>query len=294
MEAQFVRSSVPCTCGELFQGSLEGEPCLVSCPIAIYSTAQAAEGAEGEASLGRKARQASLKLSPKAGLELPISIHNPLPVGRGYGTSTADIGAALYLVSAQLGLPLSGAEASRLAVSIEPTDSTLFPELTLFAHRTGAFFEPLGPALAAQVLILDPGGFVDSESFNAQDWRPQLKKLALEHRQAFSLLQFGIAAGDLLAIGEACTLDARLHQAILLNPLFEKVLELGRELRAAGLCRAHSGTLLGLLFDEDRCDSAEMISYCRKRLPAEIQLQMTSLVDGGPRISAGKMRLKEE
>ena len=286
MEAQHLCSSVPCTCGELFQGSLDGEPCLVSCPIAVYSSAQVTQDAVGFTQLGRKTRQALLKLPIIPEVNLSISIQTPLPVGRGYGTSTADIGAALYLLSTQMGLDLEAVDASRLAVSIEPTDSTLFSDLALFAHRTGAFYEQIGPAPAAQVLILDPGGAVDTETFNAQDWQPQLIKLSHEHRQAFNLLQQGIVSGDLLAMGEACTLDAKLHQTILSNPLFEKALALGETIGAAGICRAHSGTLLGLLLDRNHCDEMEVIDFCKKRLPAKMHLRMTTLVGGGPRLSA--------
>src|SRR5262247_3312810 len=35
-----VRVALPGTCGELVQGTLDGEPCLISCPIDFYSIAE--------------------------------------------------------------------------------------------------------------------------------------------------------------------------------------------------------------------------------------------------------------
>jgi uncharacterized protein involved in propanediol utilization len=90
-----------------------------------------------------------------------------------------------------------------------------------------------------------------------------------------------------LTVGEACTQDARLHQVLLFNPLFEKTLALCQGIRAAGICRAHSGTLFGLLVNENALDEADVSNFCKTRLPANIQVRWTSLVDGGPRTSPG-------
>ena len=287
-------AAIPCTCGELFQGSLEGEPCLVSCPINIYSSARFSPDGVDNGQCGSKVRQALEKLPLSRDRFRPISIRNPLPAGRGYGTSTADIGAALYLLSTEMGLNLAPLEVSRLALEIEPTDSTLLPGLSLFAHRSGVINEALGPAPAARVLILDPGGFVDTRAFNARDWRPQLVKLSVEHLQAFQLLKNGIQSADLRAVGEACTLDARLHQELLFNPLLDKALSLCREIGASGVCRAHSGTLLGLLLEGQADDDGDVIDFCKKRLPDCVQIISTSLANGGPRISVGTEWMQEE
>jgi L-threonine kinase len=214
-----------------------------------------------------------------------VDLVSPLPAGRGYGTSTADIGAVLFAAARAQGIDLSGESASRLAVAIEPTDSTLFGGLTLFDHRQGRFFQPLGAAPMLKVILLDPGGFVDSEEFNWPDPHPALARLAREHRQAFDLLQSGVAARDLDAIGAAATQSARLHQAVLFNPLLEAAAGLARELGALGICRAHSGTILGLLFDPAACDDTAITHWLSERIPSGVKIISTRLVDGGPRSS---------
>ena len=132
--------SVPCTCGELFQGALDGEPCLVSCPIDVFSTAHITDNKPTSIRPhGKKVERALDWITERSGHKIEMEINNPLPVGRGYGTSTADIGAALFAANQALSLDLTASEASQIAVKIEPTDSTLFSGLTLFAHRTGNF-----------------------------------------------------------------------------------------------------------------------------------------------------------
>lgn len=278
---QSLLTQVPCTCGELFQGTLDGQPCLVSCPIDVYSTARIGTVADGDPTDGRRKVVRALGwVARHTGREIGVAIDNPLPVGRGYGTSTADIGAALFAASEELDFALTAWQASQIAAQIEPTDSTLFPGLALFDHRGARFQVPLGSTPPARVIILDPGGVVDSEGFNAQDWHNALARLAPQHRSAFQLLQQGVAEGDLLAIGEAATLSAVCHQAILDNPLVARVAALAKQLGAAGICRAHSGTLVGLIFPIDY-DCASAAHFLSQNLPVVVRISHALLTGGG-------------
>jgi L-threonine kinase len=256
----------------------------VSCPIELFSTATVPDDLSKSLAQGRKVQMALNQLTGGKGNDYPLAIQTPLPAGRGYGTSTADIGAALYAVSAFADIPLDVSQTAQIAVSIEPTDSTLFPGLALFAHRSGVIHQYLGAAPAATLLIIDPGGCVDSEEFNRRDWRLQLKQLAGGHARAFQLLCEGVTAGDLGTLGEASTLSARLHQEILFNPLLDKVIELGRQVGAAGVCRAHSGTVLGVLLVIQCEDESGILKFCRERLPKEVTCRFTRLTGGGVRM----------
>jgi len=286
-------ASLPYTCGELFQGTLDNQPCLVSCPIALYSTARIVPNLAGQ-SLPRKARRALETLLLSSHPVPSISLLSRLPSGRGYGTSTADIGGVIFAAAKFAGFSISSIEAARLAVAIEPTDSTLFPGLALFDHRQAEFHQILGtevPPLA--VVILDPGGVVDSEAFNACNWKPVLAKLAAQHRQSFDLLQQGIVTQDLPTLGEAATLSARIHQKILFNPLLDQALVLARETKAVGICRAHSGTVLGLLYPKSGFDEPTILRRLRQQLPTQITLRVTELVAGGPRFGSLPLSFKE-
>ncbi len=279
--------AVPCTCGELFQGSLDGEPCLVSCPIDIYSVAQVLVC---KTRTGSKVQRALSMLPLLTAWTERIAVSTPLPVGRGYGTSTADIGAALYAAGQEADIDLGDAlSVSRIAVSVEPTDSTLLPELALFDHRRGRFHMTLGSAPPLRVLILDPGGSVDTETFNRQCWKNHLRTLAGEHRRAFDLLRRGIAGADPESIGAAATMSARLHQTILHNQLLEISLTLAHRTGAVGVCRAHSGTVIGLLFDSRSFDEDRSLREITRGIPSGVTFRMTTIVDGGPRFRAAPL-----
>jgi len=281
--------AVPATCGELVQGSLDDIPCLVSCPIDRYSIAE-------------------IRLKPTPGWEVPhnapkavaalnaglahmrgatwagrLRLLSDLPRGRGYGSSTADIGATLYALGQALRRPIGPDQVARLAVGVEPSDSTIFPGLTLFDHRGDHLHECLGPAPPLAVVVIDPGGEIDTLTFNRMNHQEPLCRLASQHREAFGLLREGLREGNCEAVGKAATLSACAHQDILYNPLLEPVLAMAREVGAIGVCRAHSGTLLGLILDPGRADPSAVAALVARRLPDSVAVSPHRLLDGGPR-----------
>ena len=283
--------ALPATCGELVQGTYEGVTALVSCPIARYSTARVAlqPGEAGEAPpdapKAAAAVRAGLAFRRRLDLGARLRLEGDIPRGRGYGSSTADVAGALYAVGEALGQPFSAEDVARLAVSIEPSDSVMFPQLTLFDHRGASFFEVLGAAPPLTVLVLDPGGEVDTIAFNRLNHREALRKLAAQHREAFDLLRQGVRAGDAAAVGAAATLSARAHEAILPNPLLETAIWLACQVRALGVCRAHSGTLLGILLGKE-AEVPFVTRFVARHLPRHVQITSYALVDGGPRPNA--------
>lgn len=289
------RVVLPTACGELVQGTLDGVRCLVSCPIDRYAAAKI-ELTPAPTSSDRWNVPAD---APKAAAALRLGLArfgngfarsagrlrliSEMPRGRGYATSTADVGATLYALAEALGHPLNAEEAARLAVSVEPSDSTVFPGLTLFAHRDGALQKYLGKAPPLDVIALDPGGAVDTLAFNRLDHGEALRRLAPQHREAFQLLFEGLKRENWHDVGEAATLSSRAHQAILPHPLLEAALGLAGEIGALGVCRAHSGTILGLLLDPRHADTPGAVDFLRRQLPADIAVTRYRLVGGGPR-----------
>jgi L-threonine kinase len=284
-----VRVALPGTCGELVQGTLYGESCLISCPIGCYNMVdvcfQPRPGWDvpAEATKTAAALQAGLAYLGQPGSGGYVHLHRQLPQGRGYGSSTADIGATLYALGQAAGRALTAAEVSRLAVQVEPTDSSLFPGLALWNHRTGQCYEEIGTAPDFAVVVLDPGGEVDTLAFNRVDYRRILAQVAPQHREAFALVRQGIQQGDGEAIGAAATLSATVHQVILDNPWLAPALTLAREVKALGVCRAHSGTLLGLLLDPRSADIAAITALAARRLTPAVTVFSQPLVGGGPR-----------
>ena len=289
------RVALPTACGELVQGTLDGVRCLVSCPIDHYATAEIKLNPAPNSSAGWDVPPDAPKAVTALRLGLArfgngsarsagrLRLTSEMPRGRGYATSTADVGATLYALVEALGHPLSAEEASRLAVNVEPSDSTIFPGLTLFAHRDGALQKHLGKAPPLDVIVLDPGGAVDTLAFNRLNHSEALRRLAPQHREAFQLLFEGLKRKNWQDVGEAVTLSSRAHQAILPHPLLEAALDLADAINALGVCRAHSGTILGLLLNPQHADAPGAMDFLRYKLPAEIAVTRYRLVGGGPR-----------
>ncbi len=287
-----IRVRLPATCGELVQGTLGGEPCLVSCPIGWYGEVEvsvtANTGWETPTACPKVSQAVKVALADRAPAGRAVGgrvrVRSAVPRGRGYGSSTVDVAGTLYGVGAALtGTPPDPVTVGRLAVLVEPTDSTLAPGLALFAHRTAAFLEVLGPAPALEVIVLDPGGEVDTEAFNRALNLAALKRLAPQHREAFALLRDGIGSQDAEAVGQAATISALAHQAVLPNPLVEAACRLARKVGALGVCRAHSGTLAGLLWNPTAGDVDDVAAWVARRLAGRVQVRVFPLVGGGPR-----------
>lgn len=282
-------ASLPGTCGELFQGVLDGEPCLVSCPIDAYAHAKVRYEPEAPTWVGPANRPKAWAAAQAGARHLGLSrggtlrIASALPLSRGYGSSTADVGAALFATAHAVGRTLDHVVAARLAAQIEPSDSTLFPGLALFAHRDGASLAALGPAPPLGVIVLDPGGEVDTLAYNREVDPQTLQRFAAEHRRAFTMLSCGLAQHDWALVGQAATLSAQTHQTVLFNPCLEAALAACRALGGLGVCRAHSGTVLGILLDPVRIDPLEAMRVVRAHVPARVELRLHTLIDGGAR-----------
>ena len=284
--------ALPATCGELAQGTLDGVPCLISCPIDRYGIAEvevrtcSGWDLPSDAQKAVAALRAGLKRLRRGSHGGRLHLISDLPRGRGYASSTVDVGATLYALGEALGAPLPPAEVARLAIGVEPSDGTIFPGLVLFDHRGGSFCEELGTAPVLGVVGIDPGGAVDTLHFNRRDNRETLRALAPRHREAFALVIDGLSRGDGHSLGAGATISATAHQAILFNGLLERAFAVGREVGALGVCRAHSGTLLGLLLDPLCADMPEIVRFVQRRFDGLAEVRAYTLVGGGPRPAA--------
>lgn len=283
---------VPMTCGELVQGNCDGSPFLVSCPIDRYARVSVIVTDTGETSGPRDrpkavaaARRTLAHLGcPSLGLRLDVRSH--LPVGRGFGTSTADVVGAIVATGRALGRDLPVETIARLAVAVEPSDGTMFPGLAIFDHRQGTHWEMLGRVPELAVVVLDFGGSLDTVAHNAALDLGALGRRSGLHERALELLRRGVVDADPGAIGEAATISTLANQVIAPKPALPAVLAVAARLRAWGVCAAHSGTALGLLLPPDEELAARAVTEARRSVPGLVDTWTTRLVDGGARVPA--------
>jgi L-threonine kinase len=163
-------------------------------------------------------------------------------------SSTADVVGAMIGLALILKQSISAGELARLACQVEPTDSIMFADLTVLAYRDSAKFQPLGSAPSLPLLMFDTGQPVDTLTFNAHLNLAAVRQLAPTTKTALEMLQQGLASNDVEMIGAAATLSAVSYQRINHNPLVDRATRWIDETGAVGLVRAHSGSVLGLLY----------------------------------------------
>lgn len=279
---------VPGTCGELVQGTIEGVHFHVTCPINIYSQATVKlDGAcpRWHYTAGRtkslEAVKKTLEFLGCGSVSAVLDINSPLPLAKGMASSTADVAASIEATALALEKELHKKDVARIALSLEPTDGCFFPGIVLFDHRKGEIYESLGEPPAIEILVLDFGGEVDTLAFNRVDRKALLHSLEPQFKEALDMARQGLKSGDIRLMGEAATLSAWTHQAVLFKPQLGKVITLAKEAGAAGVNVAHSGTVIGVLIDSMKQDSAEADFFFRKHLPEIERITPCSLIGGG-------------
>ena len=229
--------------GEILQGVIDGECFLLTLPApglrSIATAVPAALWSIDPPSKSKALRAAQLAAPGPWSLQIQSSI----PVGRGYGSSTADCVAAVRAVaqfnSEQIAAILHQAEAA--------CDSTMFgDEPVVFLPRQGRIVKRLrGRWPCAHVTVIDLGGeAVDTLATPLPSYTPH------DHQDFVRLLEkleAAFAEGHLEQIAQVATESAMIHQAHRPHPSWAATY---RDLMAAGalgVARAHSGTLAAAL-----------------------------------------------
>lgn len=281
----------PGTCGELVQGSIDGIDFLVTCPVDIFSKVDVTL-TRGENIIkcdpnrpktAQAVRRSLIRYSENF-YSAYIEVKSGLPTGKGMGSSSADISAAVAATARALGYEVNPDEIADIALSIEASDGVMYEGITLFDHRQGRIRRLLGKPPSLEILVLDPGGEVDTLLFNRH---PELRELNRKKErlvtEALNLVEEGLRKNDIEALGTGATISALAHQEILPKPLLENVIRLSKELGAVGVNVAHSGTVMGVLLDPRRVTAKEAEGFVRKRFP-QMQILKTRLIGGGVRI----------
>ena len=280
---------VPGSCGELWQGVLDGTHLLITCPVNVYSYV---EVNVDEVNSRIKAPDDKYKSCeamrkvldyfdmPKCGGE--ICINSEIPQEKGMSSSTSDITGTCIATAEALGRDITPLEIARIAVSIEPTDGLMFKDMRAFEHISGSIREYIGPPPEMDILIVDLGGRINTLEFNTR--RDEiLKKFnnALELREAYELVKDGIRKKDIHMLGKGATMSAEFNQKIMHKIELMDLMKIADESGACGINTAHSGTVVGILFSPDQVDMQTVVCRIEKRFKAKFTFYITKLVNGG-------------
>lgn len=293
---------MPASCGELLQGMISGEEKLLSYPVNLYNylILERRKGNPGKIK-GEDAfpdlPEKMLTLIKLAARDLGISPsllagyrwqHRQLiPSGKGLASSTADLMLGLAALSLLGSKKLSYQEILGYLTAIEPTDSIIFPELTLLEQNRGSFWQRAGqPEGEVRVLALGQPGSCDT--LDQRKFRGSIPDVT----EAWRLFQQGVRRQDWRFIGKAATFSARAWQQQLNYPLLEEIISEAESQGCLGVNIAHSGNVLGILYQTERADiqglkSALLSPEIKAHYPAKWELE---LIRGGVEVLQGDGR----
>jgi L-threonine kinase len=259
--------------GEAVQGQTkERRHFLITAPIGLFSWAEFIRGPEDDGLIVEparcwKARAAVAQYLAEQGLPQTgmLRITTPLDSGQGFGTSTADISAALRAAAAAWNKTVSPETIARIAIGIEPSDGSMYPGCVAFAHREGLLVEHLGSLPSFESLVICTGGIVDTLEFDAR--RKNFSYSESDTAQlmtAWSMIREANRTGDVLLLARATSISARINEQLLPKPFFEEVERFTRFRGADGVMVAHSGTALALMFDPSTSDCETRMSEAQE------------------------------
>ncbi|MBS0054640.1 GHMP kinase [Yersinia sp. Marseille-Q3913] len=249
----------PASCGELIQGWILGGEKLISCPVNWFSTVSVSDGAPSGNERPRMRQMLAAVLAyfdhpAEMARGLNIRFDSTIPVAKGLASSTADIAATALATARHLGETLDEAALAALCVTLEPTDSTLFQQLTLFDHQTAATQISYDWQPQLDILLLESPNILNTEDYHRRDRQPALLATAASLARAWQLFTQAAERRDCSLLGQATTVSAQASQRLLVKPDFAALMKLVENLDLYGLNVAHSGSVVGLLLDRQRHD----------------------------------------
>jgi L-threonine kinase len=286
------RAGAPATCGELVQGYLDGQDFLINSPVDLYSqvsvtlTREADVFTETPGIFTKSERAVRLTLD-QLGLRsygAILRIPSEIPRGKGLASSTSEITAAIMATAEAAGHHLSTSVISRIAVSIEPSDGIYFPGVVMYDHLGGGLLEVFGEPPPLAFCIVDTGGTVDTVSFDRERFRANAREHESQIRTAVEKVTRGFRLKNARLIAEGATLSAQSNHMAFPKPAFPELLKAVRSVGALGVNCAHSGTVLGVMYDPTHINLAHLLRTISNIIGQKNILGCFNLVSGGVKL----------
>lgn len=288
-----VKVKCPASCGELIQGMIGDGEKLISLPIDIYSEVTIVESHKGIIK-GNKIKTTIALQKTLEYFNVPIDyienislrVSSNIPIAKGMASSTADIAATIVATTKLLGKELSHKELGELCCMIEPTDSTIFDDLALFDHINGKVIKKHQWHTEMKVLILELDSFLSTDEFRKKDYSKIRNNNRKDVEKAYEIFSLACDKKDKKLLGKAVTISSLANQRILFKPKLNEIIEVTSKIGAYGVNVAHSGTVVGILYDEDKVDIEELKDLLVKNGIANdyVKMSLVNMTKGGVRI----------
>ncbi|MCW2117534.1 GHMP family kinase ATP-binding protein [Bradyrhizobium elkanii] len=197
-----------------------------------------------------------------------LTIESNIPASHGYGSSTADVVAAIRAAAASAGAALSRATVSHLAVAAEgASDPAAYDgRAVLFAQREGVVIEHfVGEYPPFKVVGFRHPSDQLVDTLHLPPARYDAREIE-QFRCLRGLAAQAIKRQNAGLLGRVATASSRISQRHLSKSRFDDMLRLTKEAGGYGLQVAHSGTLMGILFPAEEPGVTERTNAIADRL----------------------------
>jgi len=277
------------TCGELIQGIVNDEYFLVNCPINYSSHVQVRPNITSEITVitpGDYQRLVSalelyLKHINQPNMGLDVTIYSHVPRSKGMASSTSELTAALCACAKALQETVTADLISHILTRIEPSDGTCYPGIVRYNQLTGHVYEYLGEPPSLCCLIVDTGGQLDTQQYDRQRAQAIHRHYEPQIQQALRLLRQGFSQQSAALIAKAATISAQCNQQIRYQAMFEPLLAEAQSLGALGVNCAHTGTILGILYDPNQTHQDTLQHRISSAMGPQNVLGSYTIIPGG-------------
>lgn len=240
----------PGSIGEIIQGNYKGIDILMSCPINLFTKVRVFECNSVKKGLNVKSIMLLENLLKKWNLQeyinkLDIEIKSNIPKGKGFASSTADLCGTYHSLIKLFNREFHEEELIRECIKIEPTDSIIFDEMTIFDYKNGIFKECVGDYLEFYLLAFEGQNTVNTVEFN--------KKVSVPLSSIDDIiddLKDGIGQKDIKKIAQVSTESIIRNQNRLKYDILSEIIRQKDITGGLGILGAHSGDLMAIIFDD--------------------------------------------
>ncbi|KOA19758.1 L-threonine kinase [Clostridium homopropionicum DSM 5847] len=242
----------PGSFGEVLQGKVNNKDMLLSCPINIYTTVRLFECREpNKKSKCIKTDKFLYNLLRSWNYEeyyesLDLEIYSNIPSGKGMASSTADLCATYYALLKMFKKNFSEEELIKLCISIEPTDSIIFREMTLFDYKKGTYREKIGNYISYNILAFEGEKSINTIEFNNK----KLPELS-DATDLFTVLKEGLSEKNLEKLSYVSEESIKRNQNRLSYSWIKNIENIKKCTSGLGITGAHSGNALGIIYEDE-------------------------------------------
>lgn len=241
----------PGSFGEVLQGRINKQDRLLSCPVNIYTKAKVFECKNAHKKSNHKKSAAFLQnILESWGYKdlyknFDIEISSQIPYGKGLASSTADLCAVYYCLLKLFNREFNQEELIEQSIKIEPTDSIIFKEMTLFDYKKGLFKQPMGKYLKYNILAFEGNKVVDTVEFNNKSVTP-----LSDVDDLLPILAEAIKEKNLKKLAYVSTESIVRNQDRLYYDFLQEVIDIKDKTHGLGIMGAHSGSVLGIIYED--------------------------------------------